>query len=233
MRATTRAATFTGLVITAGAAVVVTAALQWHGEDLVLLATLAGLAILSEVLDFAPLRNNRVSLSVALILVAATVSGLPGVVVVASAATAADFIVHPKPWYKAAFNEGALLLAGAAYVGAFEAFATGYSNEDWPVVLAPAMIGAGLNFAVNSSLVALAIALETRSQPILIWNERFRWLLPHYVIVGVLAAVMAGTYDDWGLAGIGLVLIPLAMVWLGMKQHVGMVSALSHRHQGA
>ena len=233
MSAATRSATFIGLVIAAGAAVVATAALQWHGEDLALLAALVGLAILSEVLDFAPFPKSRVSLSVALILVAATVSGLPGVVIVVSAAAATDFIVHPKPWYKAAFNEGALLLAGAAYVGVFEAFATGYSNEDWPVVLAPAMIGAGLNFAVNSSLVALAIALETRSQPILVWNERFRWLLPHYVIVGVLAAAMAVAYDDWALAGIGLVLVPLTMVWLGMKQYVGMASALSHRHQGA
>ena len=233
MSAATRGATFIGLVIAAGAAVIATAALQWHGEDLVLLAALVGLTILSEVLDFAPFPNSRVSLSAALILVAATVSGLPGVVIVVSAAVTTDFIVHPKPWYKAAFNEGALLLAAVAYMGVFEAFGTGYSNEDWPAVLAPAIIGAGLNFAVNSSLVALAIASETRSQPISVWNERFRWLLPYYVVVGVLAAVIAVAYDDWGLAGIGLVLIPLAMVWLGMKQYAGMVSALSHRLQRA
>ncbi len=200
---------------------------------MVLLAALVGLTILSEVLDFAPFPNSRVSLSAALILVAATVSGLSGVVIVVSAAAATDFIVHPKPWYKAAFNEGALLLAAAAYLGVFEAFGTGYSNENWPAVLAPAIIGAGLYFAVNSSLVALAIASETSSQPISVWNERFRWLFPHYVVVGVLAAVMAMAYDDWGLAGIGLVLIPLAMVWLGMKQYVGMVSAFSHHHQRA
>ncbi|KKL59112.1 hypothetical protein LCGC14_2218590 [marine sediment metagenome] len=127
------------------------AAFQWRDEDLLLLGTLAALAVLSELLDFAPFGNSRISLSVALILVAGTVSGLPGVALVVSVAVATDFVVHPKPLFKAAFNEGALLLAGAAYVGTLRAFSTGYGGDNWPGIIGPALLGAALNFAVLPS----------------------------------------------------------------------------------
>lgn len=221
------------IVTAAAVALLAVAALQWNDEELVLLGALAGLAIVSEVLDFAPFGKSRVSLSVALILVAGTVSGLPGVAVVVSVAVVTDLVLHPKPVYKAAFNEGALLLAGAAYVGVFEAFSTGYGGEDWPDILVPALLGAGLNFAVNSALVAFAIAVETRSHPLSVWNEKFRWLFPHYVIVGIMAVLTATAYDRWELAGVALLVVPLAMVWLVLKQAIGRVSKVSRSLQGA
>lgn len=215
------------------AALLAIAAVQWHGDDLALLAALAALAVISEVLDFAPFRNSRVSVSVFLIMVAGIVSGLPGVALVVSVAVAADFVAHPKPVHKALFNEGALLVAGAVYVGVFEAFSTGYGGENWPDVLGPALVGSSLNFGVNSLLVAIAIAVETRSNPFAIWGERFRWLLPHYVIVGVLAALAATAYERWELAGVALLLVPVAMVWFALRQYAGMVSALARSLQRA
>jgi hypothetical protein len=221
------------IIVAASVALLAVAGVQWRDEDLVLLGALAGLALISEVLDFAPFGNSRISLSVALILVAGTVSGLPGVAVVVSVAVVTDLVVHPKPIYKAAFNEGALLLAGAAYVGVFEAFSTGYRGADWPDVLGPALLGGGLNFVVNSALVAFAIAIETRGRPLSVWNERFRWLFPHYVIVGILAVMLATAYARWELAGVALLVVPLAMVWFAMRQYVGVVATLSRRFQRA
>jgi hypothetical protein len=94
-------------------------------------------------------------------------------------------------------------------------------------------LGAALNFAVNSALVAFAIAIETRSHPFAVWNEKFRWLFPHYVIVGVLAAMTATAYDRWELAGVALLLVPLAMVWFALRQYADMASAFSRRFQRA
>ena len=220
-------------VMAASVALLVVAALEWRHEDLVLLAALAGLALVSEALDFAPFANSRVSLSVALILVAGTLSGLPGVAVVASVVAVADLALHPKPLFKAAFNEGALLLAGAAYVVVLELFSTGYGAEAWPDILAPVLLGVSLNFAVNSGLVALAISLETQRHPFAVWSQQFRWLFPHDVIVGVLAAAAATAYDRWELSGLALLLVPLAMVWFALRQYVAMASALSRRLQRA
>ncbi len=236
MNARSRGAALSWLVAgvsLAGLGVLVGAALTWRSEDAVLLLALAALAVLSELLDFAPFPHSRVSLSAALILAAGTVSGLPGVAVVASVAVAADYAAHRKPFFKVAFNEGALLLAGAAYVGVFEAFATGYRAGDWPAVLGPALLGGALYFAVNSGLVALAIALDTARHPWHIWSDRFRWLLPHYVLLGILAAMMASAYDGWELAGLALFLFPLAMVWLILRQYSDRVSEPGHRLRSA
>ena len=221
------------VVVAASAVLLAAAAFQWHDEDLVLLGALCALAVVSEMLDFSPFGNSRISLSVALIIVAGTVSGLPGVALVVSVAVIADFVAHPKPLYKAAFNEGALLLAGAAYVGVYEAFSIGYRGENWPDVLGPAILGAGLNFVVNSALITCAIAIETRGNPFSIWNEKFRWLLPHYVIVGVMAVMMATAYERWDLVGVALLLVPLSMVWFTLRQYADMASALARRLQSA
>lgn len=211
-------ALFVAAVTLAGVALLSVVPFQWRDEDLVLLGALAGLTVISEALDFAPFGNSRISLSVALIMVAGTVSGLPGVAVVVSAAVITDSVAHPKSPFKALFNEGALLLAGAAYVAVFEAFSTGYSSEDWPDALTPALVGSALNFVVNSGLVACAIGIETKTNPLGVWNDRFRWLFPHYVIVGVLAVTMAAAYDRWELGGVALLVVPLAMVWLAIRQ---------------
>lgn len=236
MSGDTRASALAWLVapVTATAVVLLAvAAFQWRDEDLLLLGTLAALTVLSELLDFAPFGNSRISLSVALILLAGTVSGLPGVALVVSVAVATDFVVHPKPLFKAAFNEGALLLAGAAYVGTLRAFSTGYGGDNWPGIIGPALLGAALNFAVNSALVAFAIAIDTRSHPLSVWNEKFRWLFPHYIIVGILAAITATAYDRWELAGVALLAVPLAMVWLALRQYARMASAVTQRFQRA
>lgn len=226
-------AALVAVVCAAGLAVLAGAGFSWDHEDGVLLLALAVLAVFSELLDFAPFANARVSLSVALVLAAGTVSGLPGVAVVASTAVAADFLAHRKPFHKVAFNEGALLLSGAAYVGVFEAFSTGYRPGDWPGILGPALVGSALNFAVNSGLVALAIGLDTGRPPFTVWSDRFRWLLPHYVLLGVLAVIMASAYERWDLAGVAILLVPLAMAWLALKQYADRASQIGPGLQGA
>ena len=210
----------------AGVAVMAGAALSWNDPNFTFLAALATLAVASELVDFAPFPNSRVSLSIALILAAGTLSGLPGVAVVASAAALADYAVHRKSVAKAAFNQGALLLSGAAYVGILEAFSSAYEAGDWPAVLGPALLGSVVAFVVNSGLVALAIAVEKGLNIISVWNARFRWLLPHYVLLGMLALLTALAYDRWELAGVALLLGPLGMAWLAIKQYVDHVAAL-------
>ncbi len=216
-----------GAVSLAGVGVVAGAAMSWNDPDFTFLVSLVALAVASELVDFAPFPNSRVSMSIALILAAGTLSGLAGVAVVASAAALADYAVHRKSVAKAAFNQGALLLSGAAYVGILEAFSSAYEAGDWPAVLGPALLGSVVAFVINSGLVAVAISVETGRSAFAVWNARFRWLLPHYVFLGMLALLTALAYDRWELGGVALLLGPLAMSWLGIKQYVDRVAALT------
>jgi len=207
-----------------GLAILIGAAFDWGSEDETLLITLAGLTIASELFDFSPFPNSRVSLSIALIFTAGMLSGLPGVAVVASTVTVADYAAHRKPLIKVIFNEGVMLASGGAFVGVIELWSP--AAGDWLAFLAPIMIGAIVAFAINSGLVATAIALETGGHIVRVWRAAFSWMLPHYVMLGVLALLIAAAYDRWELPGIALLLAPLAMGWLMMKQGTQRVARL-------
>src|SRR3989442_9900057 len=101
-----------------GLGVLAGAVAAWGHEDAAFLAALACLAVVSEIFDFAPFLKSRVSLSITLIFAAGVLSGLPGVVIVATAAVAtASLLPNPNPRSQALFNEGMVLLNGAAHLG--------------------------------------------------------------------------------------------------------------------
>lgn len=209
---------FVAMVVGGGGAVLAAALASWDGNDLPLISVLAVMAIIFEYFDFGLYPNSRVSLSIGAITTAAVVAGFPGVAVVCSAAVAAQYAAHPKPLFKVAFNEGSQLLSGAATVATFEVFGREYGADQWPSLLAPALIGATAFFIVNSGLVALAIAIDKGMNPLEVWTSSFSWIAPHYVLVGMIAAAMATAYDEWDLLGVGLPLVPLAMIWVILKQ---------------
>jgi len=226
---------FIAVVALLGTAVLAAASLTWEGKDELLLVALTALAVISELADFSPFPNSRSSLSIAFILAAGTVSGLPGVAMVGSVAAIADFAAHRKDFdkrivpslSKATFNLGALLISGAAYVGVLEAFSPTRNPGDLLATLGPGLLGAGAAFAINSSLLALAISLETGRRFVDVWNLHCRWALPHFAMFGVLAVLLAAAYDHWDFAGVGLLLAPLGMAWLAMKQHTDHASRLA------
>lgn len=207
------------IVCLAGAAALAGTAFSWQNEDGVLLLALVTLAVVSEVFDFSPFPNSRVSLSIAFVFAAALISGLPGVAVVASAAATTDYFVHRKPLTKSAYNQAVIVLSGMVYVGLLEATSPLYDDGDWIATLGPALAGSAFAFGVNSSLIALAVSLERGADATAVWRSNFAWLLPHFVLLGALAVLLAAVYDRWELAGLAIVLVPLAMAWLSIKQY--------------
>lgn len=223
-----RATLLIAAVAAAGAAIIAAATLQWNDENLGLLATLAAFAVIAERFDIRLVRSSRLSVSTVPILAAGTLAGLPGVMVVALAAALADHLGRNKPYYKGVFNAGVLLVAGAAYVAVFETFPVGGDSREWPALLFPCLLGVMVNFAINSTLVALVIAAESRLRPVAVWNENFRSLPPHYVVMGVLAAIMASAYELDGLSTLAVLFVPLAMARFVSKQALEHLLILSH-----
>jgi len=121
-----------------------------------------------------------------------------------------------------------LLVAGAAYVAVFETLPVGGDSREWPALLFPSLLGVTVNFAINSTLVALVIAAESRLSPVAVWNENFRSLPPHYVVMGVLAAIMASAYEMDGLTTLAVAFVPLAMARFLTKQDLEHFRLLSH-----
>ena len=201
----------------AGAAIAAVAALQWGNENLLLLAVLAGFAVFSVRFDISLFYQSRVSVTVVPILVAATIAGLPGVLVVALAAELAAYLGRGKPYYKSVFNAGALLMSGAAYVWVLHSFPIGNDGGGWPGLIYPAVAGTLVNFLVNSVLVGLVIALASERSIFTVWKENYSSLPLHYVMLGVLVAGMASAYRMDGIATMALVFVPVVIMRFAIK----------------
>ncbi len=225
-RSSTLLVALIGIVSLLGLGVLAGSVISWDHEDAVLLVVLASLTSMSELTDFSPFPNSRASVSIALIFAGGTISGLPGVAVVALTVALVDYAAHRSafhkrtvlPLVKASFNLGMMLASGAAYVGVIEAFPSA-APDDWLALLPPAVLGAIIVFAINAGLLALAISLETGRSLFKVWNADVSWALPHYMLLAIVALFMAAAYHRWDVEGIALVLGPLAMAWLAIKQY--------------
>lgn len=205
-------------VCTAAAALIIAAVVVGNGEHPGMLAILTLLVIVTEVFDFQPYPNTRISITIALIIAAATLSSLTGVVIVCLAAAITDFAAHRKPPEKAIFNFAALILAGATYVGILEAFSP--NTRDWGETVWPALLGSLAAYAVNSGLVAFAISLDGGENAVGVWHEFLTWVLPYYLLMGVIGASIAVAHRNWGFEATALGAGLCLPAWLALRFHV-------------
>jgi len=203
-----------------GLALCVYGAFGLHGLDWKALFLLASLAVLAERVDLSVYGGSRVSLAVVPIFASLVLFGLPGLALVIPLAVLASAIGTDRAFHKTAFNFGVLMVAAAMSASYFHAFSGIAEELDWPQVLGPALLAAAINFAANSLLVAVAIALSSRSSLRSVWTEQFMWLGPHYLVLGLLGLAIASAYQAMGIWGIAIFLAPPAMMQLSMKQYL-------------
>lgn len=187
--------------------------------DLAALGVLVALALINEVLALDLYAASTVSSAVAS-LAAVFLLGPAGVAVLAPVEAITHALRRRPPWYKVAFNLSGHMLAGAAASVAFRGLGIQVSVEALPALILPAALAALAYYAVNVGLVATALALSERSNPIRIWREQYQWLWVHYLAVGFIALVLAVAYLSLGVYGILAFLVPLFIVRYAQKQYI-------------
>jgi putative nucleotidyltransferase with HDIG domain len=65
------------------------------------------------------------------------------------------------------------------------------------------------------------MALEGHDSWRRLWNERFSWLLPHYVAFGAVAGAIALAYQAIGLYGLAVFVLPLVLMRKTMAAYLG------------
>jgi putative nucleotidyltransferase with HDIG domain len=203
-----------------GAAIAAAGALELRAEGLAALLVLAVLAGSAERFDISLYGDSRVSLAVVPILAAVFLFGAWGLTVVVAAAVVGSAIGVDRPLHKTLFNFGALMLAGGASGLTLDLFGSAGKPDALPQVIGPAALAAAVNFAINSALVAMAIGLSTGHRAWSVWDEKFRWLWPHYLVLGGLGLAVATAYTAMGVWGILVFLAPPLMMRLSIKQYL-------------
>jgi len=107
------------------------------------------------------------------------------------------------------FNAGALTLASLAAVASFAAIG---GNPRHPWFAVTGILAGAVYFVVNTGLVAAAMSVEGKESSWLVWRERFSWVTGHYLVYGLIGAVMATAYRSTGLIAFVIFAIPLVLM---------------------
>jgi diguanylate cyclase (GGDEF)-like protein/putative nucleotidyltransferase with HDIG domain len=204
-------ATMVGVVSVLGIGAGITGTVFGSSHDVLGLIAVVALVGAGQALS---LGTDDGTISVAAVgsLAAASLFGLRGALAVAFASAIVEWSSRRQSAHYVLFNIGVLTLATLAAVGVFTAIPTTHGGPHDLVVAMLGVAAGATYFAVNMSLVSLAMAMEGHARWWAIFKERFGWLLTHYLVYGFVGAVMAIAYDAAGLYALAVFAVPLMLM---------------------
>ena len=198
-----------GLVSVLGVAAGVLGIFFGTSTDVIGLLAVIALVGVGEALAL-ELDDGSISVSAVGVLAGAALFGPRAALALAFAIAVVQWSAKRGQIHHVVFNIGALSLSSLA---AAAIFAAGFDGQVGRLVTVGAGILAGLAyFAVNTSLLSLALAFEGRERWWQTWRERFFWLAPHYLVYGFIGGVIAIGYDSAGLYALAVFAVPLLLM---------------------
>ena len=165
-------------------------------------------------------RNTTVSTSVAPMVAGACLFGAPGVLILTLVIAVASLIKHRSPLNRLIFNTSNHLLGALICVNFLQLTGVVITEH---LALAPILVvltATLLNYLTTSVLIAGVIRLSSEQSARNVWFERFYWLWPYYVILGLVAYTLALGYLSSGLTGVLVFLIPLLMLRVSQTEYI-------------
>jgi len=211
---------FVGGVIAAGAALTLLGLLQNPHPDLAVIALLTALAVLAELFEVNVYEDNTVSVSVAIAFAAALTTGLPGVAAVSAGIALTHYAQKRPALYKTAFNWATHVLAGAAPALMIHAPSAALLVSNLLVLGVLTVIVGLIYFGIDTGLIAVAISLAQGSSLKTTWQEQFRWLFAHYLVLCVMGLILSIAYRTLGLPGVIVFSLPAFLTRYAQKQYV-------------
>ena len=185
---------YIGAVIAAGAVVLGTFAPRELSQPLLALTFLAAMIVVSLFKLRLPLGDGHSTMSMAYVVDFAVIAtaGADLAMVIAAAGVIVQCTVNVRrrqPWYRTAFSVATVVLAVRTAGLVWAAFGGSSEAPMGFAAVVPLVAAAVPYFAINSGLVAAAIALSTGTSPVRCWSQNFLSTAPS---VFAAAAVVAG-----------------------------------------
>src|SRR5438105_1336980 len=122
-------------------------------------------------------------------------------------------------WYKRAFNIGAFSLVNVATASLVWLLMGGeLVTSIWLIPIA--LVAVGFYYLLNISLVTVAVSLSAERPLREVWREKFEWLVPHYIVLGLLGLALAVAYDAIGVFGVLAFVAPPLMMQDSVRQYL-------------
>ena len=205
----------------AGLVVVAIYAPQVPHSGLVGLVLLTLAAAVADRLSILVYQDSKVSISFIPLFAIAVLYGPSGVVIAAPLAALSLHLPRNVFSYRFLFNVGVATLAdGLTAVMLFSVIGGQAEIAVSAKVVAVALAAAAANFGLTTFLISSVAGLATRRSPLTVWQEKFQWIFPHYVVFGLLGLALAVAYQALGVAGLLVFAAPPIMMRFSMKQYV-------------
>jgi diguanylate cyclase (GGDEF)-like protein/putative nucleotidyltransferase with HDIG domain len=205
-----RLALFVSLVGVAGTGVGVATTLLGQRLDVVGLAAILVLVAIGQALSIEVERTGSISVSAVGALAGAAILGPRAALAIAITMSVVEWSAHRSVFHKLLFNVGALTFATLAAAEVFSLHPGGAGSK--PAYMAVGLVAGFVYFAVNTGMLAIAIAIEGNDSPLRVWRDRFRWLIVHYIVYGFIAAVIYEAYQPIGVWALLVFALPLFLM---------------------
>ncbi|MGD0165742.1 MAG: diguanylate cyclase [Gaiellaceae bacterium] len=204
-----------------GAVVLSSGHVDWGGILAITALVGIGQALAIQVAD------GSISVSAVGTIAGVALFGVRVALLLAVATSVIEWSARRSPAYQVLFNIGGLSLAGLAAGGVFE-LTRQVSHHQLYFDLAGVVAG-GVYFLINTGLLAIALALEGHEDWLGAWRERFTWLLPHYLVYGLVGVLIAVAYHAIGIEALLVFALPLLIMRKTQEDYLGHAQRSAHK----
>ena len=198
------------------------AASDWYG-----LALFALLVALTELLSIdIYVRDTSVSTSAAPMLAGVLIYGPLGAAVLSLTFAVVAMIKHRSHFSRLVFNASNQMIAGLLYTGMIMLTGTPFSDWSYPVQLVLSLLSGGIVYISTTGLIAIAMHLDLGVPLNQVWREKFSWLLPYYLGMGLIAYGLVFSYRFAGVVGVVVITVPLLLLRLSQEQYINRTKAI-------
>ncbi len=190
------------------------------GSDMLGLAVIVALSCITQRMSITLYWNGSVSIAFIGTVMAGLLFGPMGAALTTTAADIAGAVGKRRSASKWLFNFGHLNVG--ALMASLPWFVLGWSrgpSDPAKLLFAGAASGLAI-FLVSSVAVSGIITITSARSFRTSYSENFRWLMPHYVVLGVVAGALAILYDGLGVAAVLVLALPLLLTRYAMAQFV-------------
>lgn len=173
-------------------------------------------------------RDNAVSTSAAPILAGTLLFGPIGAATLAVVFSSVALFKHKSPISRFFFNASNQLIAGILCTAVVWLVGEGFADLRSWVQFLLSLLSAGIIYLSTTGLIAIGIGLDYELSTREVWIERFSWLAPYYLGMGLLAYALIYGYNISGWTGTTIVLVPLLLLRLSQKQYIDRTKAIVH-----
>ena len=164
--------------------------------------------------------DGSISVSLAINFAAGLMAGLPGVAIVSAAIVLIHYYrARPAP-YKTLFNWATHMLAGAAPALLATLLPIPLRAAHLPKWVLVGGIAGLVYYMIETILISGAVGLSKGRRLIHIWQEQYRWLASHYLVLCTLGMFLTVVYPTLGVLGAIVFVLPMFMMRFAQQQYI-------------